>query len=204
MPQGQLLWYVSLQAISMLCICICVQIATEASVLWALDQDTFKKTVMSSAMKQRERHEKFLETVSILGGLLPYERMTVADALKERTFPAGAAVLNEGDLGSQFYIIERGEVKCTKKGVASEVSPRLGPGAYFGERALLTNEARAATVTAVTDVVCQMLDRETFQRILGPLEDTFRRNMQVYAQYKDMVPAERSEGKEAAEGKGQD
>ena len=179
-----------------------MQTATEATTLWALDQDTFKKTVMSSTMRQRERHEKFLETVSILGGLTPYERMTVADALKERTFPAGTTVLQEGDVGSEFYIIENGEVKCTKKNVASEVSPRLGPGAYFGERALLTNEARAATVTAVTDVVCQMLDRDTFQRILGPLEDTFRRNMQVYAQYKDVLPAGLSEGKSAAEGKG--
>jgi len=181
-----------------------LQIATVPTVLWALDQDTFKKTIMSSTIKQRARHEKFLESVAILGALLPYERMTVADALKERAFPAGSNILEEGTFGTEFYIIETGEVRCTKRNVASEVSPRLCAGSYFGERALLTQEARAATVTAVTDVVCQMLDRETFQRLLGPLEDTFRRNMQVYAQYKDIVPSGHSDSKYAAEGKGQD
>ncbi len=159
---------------------------------------------MASTIKQRDRHEKFLESISILGGLLPYERMTVADALQERAFPAGSTILSEGTTGTEFYIIESGEVKCTKKNVATEVSPRLGPGAYFGERALLTHEPRAATVTAVTDVVCQMLDRDTFQRLLGPLEDTFRRNMEIYEQYKDVVPAGSASDGKSGEGKGDD
>ena len=171
-----------------------MQISTEVTELWAVDQATFKKTIMASTMGQRKRHEKFLESVSILGGLLPYERMTVADALREIVVPAGTDILVEGSSGTEFYIVESGEVKCTKKGHATEVSPRLGSGAYFGERALLTQEPRAATVTAVCDVVCQVLDRETFQRLLGPLEDTFRRNMQTYEQYKDVVTVSRSEG----------
>ncbi|CAE7884809.1 pkaR, partial [Symbiodinium sp. KB8] len=47
---------------------------------------------------------------------------------------------------------------------------------------------RAATVSAVTDTVCQTLDRATFKRLMGPLEDIMRENMEVYNKYKDAIP----------------
>eukprot|EP01138_Halocafeteria_seosinensis_P013621 gb/GECG01013910.1/.p1 GENE.gb/GECG01013910.1/~~gb/GECG01013910.1/.p1 ORF type:complete len:413 (+),score=81.21 gb/GECG01013910.1/:1-1239(+) len=155
-------------------------IATEPSKAWALDQETFKKTIMSSTLQRRKRHEDFLRKVPILNGLLDYERMTIADALQTKYFSAGENIITEGSKGETFYIIESGEVKCTKEGIDHEVSPRLGTGDYFGELALISNSLRAATVTAVTDVKCQALDRHTFKRLLGPLERTFKRNMETY------------------------
>ena len=47
--------------------------------------------------------------------------------------------------------------------------PRLGPGSFFGERALLSNEPRAATVTAVLPSVLLAMDRAAFVRMLGPI-----------------------------------
>ena len=47
--------------------------------------------------------------------------------------------------------------------VDAELSP--GPNGYFGERALLTGDVRAATVTAQTDVTLLALDRENFQSV---------------------------------------
>jgi CRP-like cAMP-binding protein len=43
----------------------------------------------------------------------------------------------------------------------------LGPGGYFGERALMTNEPRAATITAKTDCTLLTLDKEAFHKLLG-------------------------------------
>lgn len=126
------------------------------------------------------RHEDFLRKVPILSGLMDYERMTIADALQTKYFTAGEEIITEGSKGETFYIIESGEVMCTKKGVDNEVSPRLSRGDYFGELALISNSLRAATVTAVTDVKCQALDRHTFKRLLGPLQRTFKRNMETY------------------------
>lgn len=162
--------------------------ATEGCRLWALDQLTFKKTIMDATMKKRQRHETFIKSVPILSTLDQYERLTIADALTSESFKENEVVIQEGDPGNKFYIVESGEFKVTKEGVDREVSERLVSGGYFGERALLTNEVRAATVTAVGPSVCQTLDRATFKRLLGPLADIMRSNMEVYNKYKDSLP----------------
>ena len=54
-------------------------------------------------------------------------------------------------------------------------------GNYFGERALLMNELRAANIVVTSDE-CTVLsiDRATFMRLLGPLDDIMKRNMEEY------------------------
>lgn len=176
--------------------------ATEPCTTWALDQVTFKKTIMDATMKKRQRHENFIKSVPILSTLNQYERLTIADALSSESFKENEVVINEGDEGDKFYIVESGEFKVTKEGVDGEVHDRLTSGDYFGERALLTNEARAATITAVSAGICQVLDRATFKRLLGPLGDIMRKNMEVYNKYKDSVTAAEAaddEGKKNSE-----
>jgi cAMP-dependent protein kinase regulator len=57
-------------------------------------------------------------------------------------------------------------------------------GDYFGELALLNSEPRAANVKARTDCVCVTMDRHAFKRMLGPLEELLKRNMDLYVKYK--------------------
>ena len=54
---------------------------------------------------------------------------------------------------------------------------------YFGELALLNDEPRAATVTATEFTVVLQIDRDTFTRLIGPLQDILRRNEDMYAKY---------------------
>ena len=44
---------------------------------------------------------------------------------------------------------------------------KLGPGEYFGERALITGDPRAANIVAVTNVVLMAIDRVSFNSLLG-------------------------------------
>jgi cAMP-dependent protein kinase regulator len=74
--------------------------------------------------------------------------------------------------------------KVLKDGEEEEEVKQYTRGDYFGELALLSNEPRAANVKARTDCNCVSIDRHTFKRMLGPLEEILKRNMDVYVQYK--------------------
>lgn len=52
---------------------------------------------------------------------------------------------------------------------------RLGKSDFFGERALLKNEPRAANVIGVGYVDCLVLEREDFDHLLGPLQTILNR-----------------------------
>mmetsp|Transcript_27195 Transcript_27195/g.19592 ORF Transcript_27195/g.19592 Transcript_27195/m.19592 type:complete len:119 (-) Transcript_27195:66-422(-) len=116
----------------------------------------------------------------------PYERSKIGDALKEEKYKKGEFIIKEGQIGNTFYIISEGEAIALKQLGEGEPTKVMdyNKGMYFGERALLTNDARAASIEAITDLVCVSLDRDTFMRVLGPLDEILKRNMEVYKKYK--------------------
>ncbi len=63
-----------------------------------------------------------------------------------------------------------------------EVS-RLGPSDYFGEIALLFDRPRAATVIAIGSLKCVKLDRQRFERVLGPVSEILKRNIARYTSF---------------------
>jgi len=77
--------------------------------------------------------------------------------------PAGRQLIGQGDVGREFVVIISGEASVNRNGV--EVA-RLGPGQYFGELALLAGVERNATVTAVTDLTVEVINRRGFQTLL--------------------------------------
>lgn len=97
-------------------------------------------------------------------------------------------MVREGDAeADRFYIVEAGELKGTKEGADGEVCPRLVPGSYFGEVALINDQPRAATITAVKPSKVAAMDRAAFMRLLGPMKALLRRNMDLYGQYEDQL-----------------
>ncbi len=78
----------------------------------------------------------------------------------ERHFDAGTAIATEGMDGLNFFIVASGEAVVSVHG--AEVG-MLGPGASFGEIALVDKSARSATVTARTEVVAYALPVWSFR-----------------------------------------
>jgi CRP/FNR family transcriptional regulator, cyclic AMP receptor protein len=72
------------------------------------------------------------------------------------TYESGQVVVREGDPGEALYLIRRGQVRVytTRSGIEVPLAT-LGPGACFGEVALLSGRPRTATV--VTEEPCTML-----------------------------------------------
>jgi CRP/FNR family transcriptional regulator, cyclic AMP receptor protein len=95
---------------------------------------------------------ELLAGVPMLASLDRKHLQRLAKDFTERTFPAGATVVREGDeKGVGFFVIAEGQGSVTIDG--REVTT-IGPGDYFGEVALISDRVRTATVTATTELRC--------------------------------------------------
>lgn len=158
-------------------------VADTRCVLWVLDRQCFNHIVKDSAIRRRDRYEEFLRQVELLENMDPYERSQLADCFKACTFGPGEFVIHEGEWGDVFYIVEEGSAIATKTltpGQPPATVKTYHIGDYFGELALLRNEPRAANIIAQTQLKCVQLDRHSFKRMLGPLEDILKRNAAKY------------------------
>ena len=91
---------------------------------------------------------------------------------KPRFFATNSVIIKEGDSGDCMYIMGEGEVEITKRltMVIDQDLPKekrmihlkAEDGVSFGEMALLENDTRSATVTALTDCHLLELSREVF------------------------------------------
>lgn len=149
-------------------------------ILWAIDRVAFRSIVMETTMRARIIYESFLEKVPILAHLTKGERATVADSLTTEQYWDGDIIVKQDDPGDKFYIIVEGSVEISR---FNEPIGKLEVSQYFGEIALLTNRSRSATITAMGNTKCVCLDRGSFNRLLGPIEDILRRNMEMYNLY---------------------
>lgn len=151
--------------------------------LWAIDRKTYRRILMGSTIKKRKMYEEFLSKVKILQELDQWERLTVADALEPVQFNDGDNIVVQGEKGNDFFIILEGTAVVYQKPsddeAAVEVS-KLGPSDYFGEIALLFDRPRAATVKAKGPLKCVKMDRNRFERVLGPISDILKRNVAQY------------------------
>lgn len=153
--------------------------------LWALDRVSFKVIVVAAAMLKREMYEGFLSKVSILSELNDGERQTLADSLAEEKYEDGATICTQGEEGNYFYIIKDGEAVCSvtdAQGESKEVAV-IQNGGYFGEIALMTSKPRQATVKAKGSLAVLAIDRATFTRVLGNLDEILKRNIDQYTLY---------------------
>lgn len=79
-----------------------------------------------------------------------------SDFMEVKWFPSGTYIIEQGEMGKSLYLIISGEVEVVDETPEGESRPiiRLGPGHFFGERALVTHGPRSAHVIAVDTVTC--------------------------------------------------
>jgi CRP-like cAMP-binding protein len=148
-------------------------IANSDCKLWKVDQRTFRYMLANNNVSHQKGVLDILKKVQFLADLDERTLIKIADALTTVTFQAGDRIINKGDVGEVFYILKEGNVKVHDIGFGEStfVDQVLGPGDFFGERALLTGEPRVANITSETASVTLCLSRETFEKTLGPLQD---------------------------------
>jgi MFS family permease len=101
---------------------------------------------------------ELLERVPMFAPLSLAAKERLARRLVRVRAAAGTPVVRAGDVGDRFYVVRDGVLDVE----AGDRRSALGPGAFFGEIALLRDVPRTATVTASTDTTLFALQREDF------------------------------------------
>ncbi|HEX4926746.1 MAG TPA: mechanosensitive ion channel family protein [Burkholderiales bacterium] len=143
-----------------------IRIAEEQRTVHAVSRDE----AHADAVRKREigRRLEMLRGVDLFSVLSEDEIAEIAERLQYAPFARGDIITKQGNVAHWLYIVAFGEVEVRYEPASGrpQILATLRAGQFFGEMALLTGEARSATVTAKTDVECYRLDRASFQGLL--------------------------------------
>ena len=128
-----------------------------------------------------QQHVALVNGVKLFETLGDSETEEAAKALELREFKAGEVVINQGEQGYDCFFVETGEcyasIHTGKEEAIANGKPyankkewmevkQYAAGGFFGERALLRSEPRAATITCRTDVKALRLTADAFLQIM--------------------------------------
>jgi CRP/FNR family cyclic AMP-dependent transcriptional regulator len=115
---------------------------------------------------------QFYKKIFIFQDLDEKELQLVLQLARPLFFAANSVIIKEGETGDSMYIMCEGEVNITKRLTLAldqdlpkekrMIQLKAEDGVSFGEMALLENDTRSATVTALTDCRLLELKRDDF------------------------------------------
>ncbi len=90
----------------------------------------------------------------------------IADLGEPVDAEAGAVLMDQGDVGTECFLVLQGEASVR---AAGEHVATVGPGTIVGEMALVGHRPRTASVVAETPMRLLAFDIEAFRRLLDQL-----------------------------------
>lgn len=110
-----------------------------------------------------------LKKIPFLADLSETEHKEIIEHIIMNYYPVGHVFFHEGDSeGGAMYIIKHGMVKISRKdenGGDKEIAV-LNDNSFFGEMALVLNEPRNATATAISDCEVFELKKDDFIKLV--------------------------------------
>mmetsp|Transcript_134223 Transcript_134223/g.233219 ORF Transcript_134223/g.233219 Transcript_134223/m.233219 type:complete len:926 (+) Transcript_134223:259-3036(+) len=121
------------------------------------------------------RKTMLAKKVHILRHLSSEQIQKLVCEFKLHRLKKGEAVCKQGEIGDKFYVIAEGEVRVT---IGDKFIRTMAKNGFFGERALLFEEPRSATIEVTTiEGEFWSIDKATFSTIVQGkmMEDLMRR-----------------------------
>lgn len=131
------------------------------------EEDTEPRVVYPKTDEQRGRLQEACKDILLFRNLDQEQLSEILDAMFEKVVKVGEHVIDQGDDGDNFYVIERGTYDILVK--SNDLTRSVGQydnRGSFGELALMYNTPRAATIVATSEGALWGLDRGTFRRII--------------------------------------
>lgn len=130
---------------------------------------------MTIRRKPAER-AALLSDVEFFEGFSDDDLRRVVELGDEVEVPAGAVVVDQGDPGTNCFVIVSGTASVYVRG---EYVASSGPGSMVGEIALVDRRPRTATVVADTDLDLIRFDSTAFRTLLDEMPKASERVMTV-------------------------
>jgi NADH:ubiquinone reductase (H+-translocating) len=113
---------------------------------------------------------------------LAHVRTEQTDRVSRAHYAPGDFIFRRGEAPTNFYVLQEGEVEVlrSQNGIDGETVAVLGPGSFFGERALLGDRPRVMSVRARTPVEVLVMGKKVFTQISGtlaPLRDALAQSL---------------------------
>jgi cGMP-dependent protein kinase len=151
-------------------------LATSTAALFGVHRKTFRRILKQLSQRSYEENRKFLDSISLFDLLTDAQKKVIVEAMHAHMYQKDAVVVREGEAGDMLFILKSGvlAVSINKKEVR-----QLKKGDYFGERSLLYEEPRSATVSCVEACVCVSIGKSQLQDVfkVGNLEHLLFQNV---------------------------
>jgi hypothetical protein len=135
--------------------------------------------MMKATEAEADAHMKHVDACKDFDALKDDEKKQLAKALRDMTFSKGETIFEQGESGTNLkvFILTKGKVSVVKDGKEiAALEATKDKAQIFGEKALVENTGRAATIKVLSDMADTLwIDKQTFEMLLGPLGDLIKR-----------------------------
>jgi CRP-like cAMP-binding protein len=112
---------------------------------------------------RKNRKVELIRKVPLFSGCSKKELERISMIADEIDFRSGKTLIKEGTAGREFFVLADGTAEISRKGKRIDTA---GPGEFFGEMALLTDQPRNATVTTTSDVDALVITAASFRTLV--------------------------------------
>jgi len=150
--------------------------AKSDGIVWVTARQQFKELLKASDA-EADQNIRHVEHCDVFSALNKDEKKELAASMHEMTFSKDETIFEQGEQGTQFFLLIEGSVEVIKDGKkVTELSASKDQAHYFGEKALVQDEPRAATIKVSSDTAKALwVDKESFEIVLGSLDELKKR-----------------------------
>jgi len=129
--------------------------------------------IVATAFSEAIHRRDFVVTWSMVARVPLFSRLTAGDIahimqlLRAQRVEAGSIIVRRGEPAHSMYFIAEGEVEIRLGRNRTSRNIRLGPGHFFGERAILKRTNRSSTVIAVSRVKLLVLEASDLTSLIA-------------------------------------
>ncbi len=114
---------------------------------------------------------KALASTPLFAGLPPAALERLIDRMGLVELADGDVLFRQGDPGDSLYVVADGGVAVISEGPPRQELTRMGPGSFFGEVALVTEEPRSATIVATGETQLLSVGRDAVRMLVADYPD---------------------------------